>query len=83
MKYNFRINTKEMEIKMNKYYMVVNYPSKAIPNGLIKIYINKNPGLYDSDPSYEPLSERIVIKGLFIYTSKMPNATIKIIRGEK
>jgi hypothetical protein len=63
--------------------MTVNYPSNAIPNGLIRIYINKNPGLYSGDPSYEPLSERIITKGLFVYTLKMPNAKIEVIRGDE
>ena len=68
---------------MNEYYMTINYPMTAFPNGLIQIYINKNPGLYNNDPAYIPISERVLIRGLFEYTLKMPGAEIKIIRGKK
>lgn len=63
---------------VNRYYMTYGRISTTFPNGYVILWINKNPGAYETDPHYPALSEYRILDLLFEHMLEMPNADIRI-----
>jgi len=63
---------------MNRYWITFAEFNSYFINGYIYLWINKNPGSYDTDPSYPVLEPKKVISALFELSARLPNAQIEV-----